>query len=211
MCRNTWNLVEAEKNLLRTHTTAISAQMLYRLASRCRACLLCPPFGWSCSWICAWWWCLRDKFEPKKYFSIDRVFRNETLDATHLAEFHQVRPPLFDLGTSSCPCACHLTCTGAADRGPRGGQEFGSGRPHGDDSGCRLLKSPHLRALVVTRGAAGPLHPGLLREAGPARDPLQAHVQPLHGAVNGNLPLAPRCGPCAIRTTALPLRRNCAW
>jgi hypothetical protein len=33
----------------------------------------------------------RDKFEPKKYFSIDRVFRNETLDATHLAEFHQAR------------------------------------------------------------------------------------------------------------------------
>lgn len=29
-------------------------------------------------------------FKPKKYFSIDRVFRNETLDATHLAEFHQV-------------------------------------------------------------------------------------------------------------------------
>jgi len=24
-----------------------------------------------------------------KYFSIDRVFRNETLDAKHLAEFHQ--------------------------------------------------------------------------------------------------------------------------
>lgn len=35
----------------------------------------------------------RDKFEPKKYFSIDRVFRNETLDATHLAEFHQATPP----------------------------------------------------------------------------------------------------------------------
>ena len=30
-------------------------------------------------------------FTPKKFFSIDRVFRNETLDATHLAEFHQVR------------------------------------------------------------------------------------------------------------------------
>jgi len=29
-------------------------------------------------------------FEPKRYFSIDRVFRNESLDATHLAEFHQV-------------------------------------------------------------------------------------------------------------------------
>lgn len=25
-----------------------------------------------------------------KYFSIDRVFRNETLDATHLAEFYQI-------------------------------------------------------------------------------------------------------------------------
>lgn len=29
-------------------------------------------------------------FKPMKYFSIDRVFRNETLDATHLAEFHQI-------------------------------------------------------------------------------------------------------------------------
>jgi phenylalanyl-tRNA synthetase alpha chain len=27
-------------------------------------------------------------FKPMKWFSIDRVFRNETLDATHLAEFH---------------------------------------------------------------------------------------------------------------------------
>jgi len=30
------------------------------------------------------------EFTPVKYFSIDRVFRNETLDATHLAEFHQI-------------------------------------------------------------------------------------------------------------------------
>ena len=30
------------------------------------------------------------EFNPVKYFSIDRVFRNETLDATHLAEFHQI-------------------------------------------------------------------------------------------------------------------------
>lgn len=29
-------------------------------------------------------------FEPTKYFSVDKVFRNETLDATHLAEFHQI-------------------------------------------------------------------------------------------------------------------------
>jgi hypothetical protein len=38
-------------------------------------------------------------FRPAKYFSIDRVFRNEAVDRTHLAEFHQVegarpRPPL---------------------------------------------------------------------------------------------------------------------
>ncbi len=29
---------------------------------------------------------------PAKYFSIDRVFRNESVDATHLAEFHQGKP-----------------------------------------------------------------------------------------------------------------------
>lgn len=57
---------ETMKNILRTHTTAISAQMLCRLASQ--------PGG----------------FTPQKYFSIDRVFRNEAMDATHLCEFHQV-------------------------------------------------------------------------------------------------------------------------
>ena len=31
-----------------------------------------------------------------KWFSIDRVFRNETLDATHLAEFHQVEGVVAD-------------------------------------------------------------------------------------------------------------------
>lgn len=31
-----------------------------------------------------------------KYFSIDRVFRNETLDHTHLAEFHQVEGVVAD-------------------------------------------------------------------------------------------------------------------
>ena len=35
-------------------------------------------------------------FKPMKYFSIDRVFRNETLDATHLAEFHQVEGVIVD-------------------------------------------------------------------------------------------------------------------
>ena len=38
------------------------------------------------------------EFRPVKYFSIDRVFRNETLDATHLAEFHQVEGLVADRG-----------------------------------------------------------------------------------------------------------------
>lgn len=37
-------------------------------------------------------------FTPAKYFSIDRVFRNETLDATHLAEFHQIEGVIADHG-----------------------------------------------------------------------------------------------------------------
>ncbi len=37
-------------------------------------------------------------FRPAKLFSIDRVFRNETMDATHLAEFHQVEGVVADRG-----------------------------------------------------------------------------------------------------------------
>uniref|UniRef100_A0A3B5MAT1 Phenylalanine--tRNA ligase alpha subunit n=1 Tax=Xiphophorus couchianus TaxID=32473 RepID=A0A3B5MAT1_9TELE len=65
-----WKMEEAQKNILRTHTTAVSARMLYKLA--------------------------QEKFTPVKYFSIDRVFRNETLDATHLAEFHQIEGVVAD-------------------------------------------------------------------------------------------------------------------
>uniref|UniRef100_A0A1X7UI78 Aminoacyl-transfer RNA synthetases class-II family profile domain-containing protein n=1 Tax=Amphimedon queenslandica TaxID=400682 RepID=A0A1X7UI78_AMPQE len=36
------------------------------------------------------------EFTPVKYFSIDRVFRSETLDATHLAEFHQIEGVVAD-------------------------------------------------------------------------------------------------------------------
>ena len=60
-----WKREEAEKNILRTHTTAVSSRMLYKLAQE-------------------------KTFRPVKYFSIDKVFRNETVDATHLAEFHQI-------------------------------------------------------------------------------------------------------------------------
>jgi len=36
------------------------------------------------------WMSMQKPFAPKKYFSIDRVFRNEAVDRTHLAEFHQI-------------------------------------------------------------------------------------------------------------------------
>eukprot|EP01024_Parvocaulis_polyphysoides_P008791 TRINITY_DN12633_c0_g2_i1.p1 TRINITY_DN12633_c0_g2~~TRINITY_DN12633_c0_g2_i1.p1 ORF type:complete len:502 (+),score=95.40 TRINITY_DN12633_c0_g2_i1:127-1632(+) len=69
-----WKREEAEKNLLRTHTTAISSRMLYKLA--------------------------QEGFRPAKYFSIDRVFRNEAIDRTHLAEFHQIEGLVCDRGLS---------------------------------------------------------------------------------------------------------------
>ena len=66
-----WKKSEAQKNVLRTHTTAVSARMLYAVGQQ-------------------------KEFKPVKFFSIDRVFRNETLDATHLAEFHQVEGVVAD-------------------------------------------------------------------------------------------------------------------
>ncbi|CAI7793294.1 unnamed protein product [Closterium sp. NIES-53] len=69
-----WKRAEAEKNLLRTHTTAVSSRMLYQLA--------------------------QEGFQPRKYFSIDRVFRNEAVDRTHLAEFHQIEGVICDRGTT---------------------------------------------------------------------------------------------------------------
>lgn len=68
--RAPFSLEETRKLVLRTHTTAVSANMLYKLA--------------------------QNGFHPAKYFSIDRVFRNETVDATHLAEFHQVEGVICD-------------------------------------------------------------------------------------------------------------------
>ncbi|KAL3695972.1 hypothetical protein R1sor_010048 [Riccia sorocarpa] len=67
-----WKREEAEKNLLRTHTTAVSSRMLYKLA--------------------------QEGFRPKRYFSIDRVFRNEAVDRTHLCEFHQIEGLICDRG-----------------------------------------------------------------------------------------------------------------
>ena len=65
-----WKRAEADKNILRTHTTAVSARMLYDIA--------------------------QTGFKPARLFSIDRVFRNEAVDRTHLAEFHQVEGVICD-------------------------------------------------------------------------------------------------------------------
>lgn len=69
--RYPWKEEESRRLVLRTHTTAVSAYILHQLAQNPR---------------------------PARYFSIDRVFRNETVDATHLAEFHQVEGVIADFG-----------------------------------------------------------------------------------------------------------------
>jgi phenylalanyl-tRNA synthetase alpha chain len=57
----TWTEAEASRAILRAHTTTSTARRLHQLQG-----------------------------QDGKYFSIDRVFRNETVDRTHLAEFHQI-------------------------------------------------------------------------------------------------------------------------
>jgi phenylalanyl-tRNA synthetase alpha chain len=67
--RYPWKEDETLRLVLRTHTTAISSKILKDLAK--------DP-------------------KPSRLFSIDRVFRNEAVDATHLAEFHQVEGVIAD-------------------------------------------------------------------------------------------------------------------
>lgn len=69
--RNPWSRKVAEQNLLRTHTTVDTIQYL----------ALHPQ-------------------PPVKVFSVDRVFRNEALDATHLPEFHQVEGIVMEEGAN---------------------------------------------------------------------------------------------------------------
>jgi len=57
-----WEEKEASKNVLRTHTTAVSARKLSEL---------------------------EEDDLPKKYFTVSKNFRNETVDRTHLAGFIQ--------------------------------------------------------------------------------------------------------------------------
>ncbi|KAH9407740.1 hypothetical protein TYRP_012562 [Tyrophagus putrescentiae] len=74
-----WKTSEAKKNVLRTHTTAVSARMLYKVGQEYQKQLVAAGGDGG-----------KVEFKPVKFFSIDKVFRNETLDATHLAEFCQI-------------------------------------------------------------------------------------------------------------------------
>ena len=80
-----WSVEESQKNILRTHTTAVSSRNLKNIADEIKR---------------------TGVFTPRKLFSIDRVFRNETLDATHLAEFHQVEGLIIgkNLGLAQLKC-----------------------------------------------------------------------------------------------------------
>ncbi|PVU84899.1 hypothetical protein BB560_007225 [Smittium megazygosporum] len=69
--RYPWSEEESKRLVLRTHTTAVSGAMLNMLSK-------INPSG------------------SAKLFSIDKVYRNESVDATHLAEFHQVEGVIVD-------------------------------------------------------------------------------------------------------------------
>jgi len=64
-----WKEEVAATNVLRTHTTGVSARTLSRLT---------------------------EDDLPAKFFSLDTVFRNETLDYKHLFQFHQVEGIIVD-------------------------------------------------------------------------------------------------------------------
>lgn len=64
-----WNVEKAQELLLRTHNTVLSAQAIARL---------------------------EEKDLPAKFFSVQKVFRNETLDWKHLFEFYQVEGIVVD-------------------------------------------------------------------------------------------------------------------
>ncbi len=64
-----WNEEESKKNVLRTHTTVLSARTIASL---------------------------KNSDLPAKYFSISPCFRNEAMDNNHLFEFHQVEGIVID-------------------------------------------------------------------------------------------------------------------
>ena len=72
-----WDIETAKKTVLRTHTTATTIR---RLAQFYR----------------------NNEKVPVKVFCIDRVFRNEKLDRSHLAEFTQIEGIVIDDGATLC-------------------------------------------------------------------------------------------------------------
>jgi phenylalanyl-tRNA synthetase alpha chain len=62
-----WDIMEAKKLVLRTHTTAVTIRSVYEKGEK-----------------------------PSKIFSVGRVFRNETVDYKHFVEFHQVDGIIID-------------------------------------------------------------------------------------------------------------------
>ncbi|XXG42435.1 hypothetical protein AAC387_Pa01g2717 [Persea americana] len=112
-----WKREEADKNLLRSHTTAVSSRKITIFFFRRQTffshlCLLKGKQNWcSVRWchgrvsiICFFILphcqsiCVEKAFSPKRYFSIDHVFQNEAGDRTHLAEFHQIEVLVCDRG-----------------------------------------------------------------------------------------------------------------
>ncbi|MBS3149334.1 phenylalanine--tRNA ligase subunit alpha [Candidatus Woesearchaeota archaeon] len=64
-----WNIEDAKKLVLRTHTTCLSSKTISNL---------------------------KKEELPIKFFSVGKVFRNETLDKTHLFEFYQTEGIVID-------------------------------------------------------------------------------------------------------------------
>jgi phenylalanyl-tRNA synthetase alpha chain len=68
-----WSTEEASQLMLRTHCTVLSAQTINKL---------------------------KESDLPKKFFAVGPVFRNESMDATHLFEFYQVEGIVVDPNVS---------------------------------------------------------------------------------------------------------------
>ena len=69
--RSEFDISSSENVMLRAHTTATTFRYIYNLISK-------------------------NKDMPAKYFSVSKVFRNETTDPTHLPEFYQIEGIVYD-------------------------------------------------------------------------------------------------------------------
>eukprot|EP00727_Mastigamoeba_balamuthi_P004361 m51a1_g13923 putative phenylalanyl-tRNA synthetase (503) ;mRNA; r:819203-821138 len=138
--RYDWSLEESRKNILRTHTTAVSSRVLYKLAQQ--------PGG----------------FKPVKCFSIDRVFRNETLDATHLAEFHQVEGFIADYNIG-LPHLIHTLTTFFDKLGLRNLRFKPAFNPYTEPSMEIFCYHPKLKRTIEV-GNSGVFRPEMLQPMG---------------------------------------------